>query len=138
MLPRMGLGEFVGELGVVEGVRTASVVSLDSVTCLLFYPGEPTLFAGRGSDVHLPSIVESAQGGDVLAATTEFAVSTYIAAKLRAIAVHRSQFLIHPDMLPVGMLQDLMGMEHFARVILRCRRRTTCWDDDGQRPGSSR
>jgi hypothetical protein len=28
-----------------------------------------------------------------------------------------------PDMLPVGMLQDLMGMEYFVPVILRCRRK---------------
>jgi hypothetical protein len=72
----MGPGEFFAELGVVEGVRTVSVVSLDSVTCLLFYPGKPTLFAARGSDVHLPSVVEGAGGGDGLAATTEIDVST--------------------------------------------------------------
>ena len=116
VLRRMGPGEFFGEFGVVEGIRTASVVSLDSVTCLLFYPGKPTLFAARGSDVHLPSIVEGADGGDGLTATTEIDVSTHIAAKVRAIAAHRSQIPIHPDMLPVGMLQDLMGREYFVRV----------------------
>lgn len=116
VLRRMGPGEFFGELGVVEGVRTASVVSLDSVTCLLFYPGKPTLFAARGSDVHLPSIVEGADGDDGPAATTQIDVSTHIAAKVSAIAAHRSQFPIHPDMLPAGMLQDLMGKEYFVRV----------------------
>jgi LmbE family N-acetylglucosaminyl deacetylase len=115
VLRRMGPGEFLGELGVVEGVRTASVVSLDSVTCLVFHPGKPTLFAGRGSDVHLPSFVEGLEG-DGLTATTEIDVSTQITAKVRAIAAHRSQFPIQPDMLPVEMLQELMGREYFVRV----------------------
>jgi LmbE family N-acetylglucosaminyl deacetylase len=116
VLRRMGAGEFFGELGVVEGTRTASVVSLDSVTCLLFHPGTPTLFAGRGTDVHLPSVVEGEEGGDRLAATTEIDVSAHIMAKVGAIAAHRSQFPIQPDMLPVGMLKEMMGREYFVRV----------------------
>jgi len=116
MLRQMGPGEFFGELGVVEGVRTASVVSLDSLTCLLFNPGKPTLYAGRGTDVHLPSIVGDGERRDGPAATTEIDVSAHIAAKVAAIAAHRSQLPIQPDMLPIGMLNEMMGREYFVRV----------------------
>ncbi|HEX5505606.1 MAG TPA: PIG-L family deacetylase, partial [Thermomicrobiales bacterium] len=44
-----GPGVFIGELGLAYGrPRSAHVVAATNVTCLVFSPGEPTNFAGRG------------------------------------------------------------------------------------------
>jgi hypothetical protein len=36
--------------------------------------------------------------------------------KIEAISAHRSQYAIEPDMLPLSILQELMGQEYFVRV----------------------
>lgn len=40
----------------------------------------------------------------------------YVDRKIAAIAAHRTQYPIAPDMLPLAMLQDMMGHEYFVRV----------------------
>lgn len=120
-LRRMGPGEFFGELGVVSGaVRTAGVVAVEPVTCLVLSSDEPTLYEGKGEDAHLVSsggdvgvggIADDAQG-----ATTVIDVSAYVDRKIRAIAAHRTQFPIDPDMFPPSMLRDMFGREFFTRV----------------------
>src|SRR5699024_2098037 len=91
---RMGPGAFFGEEGLAHSrPRNAHVVAVDSVTCLVFAPGVPTAFAGRGSTASqeldtaataaaaLPSVV-----------TTALDISPYVTHKLAAIAAHRTQY----------------------------------------------
>jgi hypothetical protein len=43
-------------------------------------------------------------------------VGPYLQHKIEAIPAHHSQFPIQPDMLPLTILQELMGQEHCVRV----------------------
>jgi hypothetical protein len=46
------------------------------------------------------------------------AVDPYLRQKVEAIAAHRSQFPIQPDLLPLAVLQAMMGEEYFVPVSL--------------------
>ena len=48
--------------------------------------------------------------------TTALDVSAHVARKIAAIAAHRTQYPIDPGMLPLEMLQEMMGHEYFVRV----------------------
>lgn len=119
-LRRMGPGEFFGELGVVSGaVRTAGVVAVEPVTCLVLSSDEPTLYEGKGDEARLVSGGASggaSAGDDAQGATTVVDVSAYVDRKIRAIAAHRTQFPIEPDMFPPSMVRDMFGREFFTRV----------------------
>ncbi len=43
-------------------------------------------------------------------------MSAYVERKIAAIAAHRTQCPLAPDMLPLAMLQEIMGREYFVRV----------------------
>jgi LmbE family N-acetylglucosaminyl deacetylase len=45
-------------------------------------------------------------------------VGPYLQQKLAAIAAHRSQYSIQPDMLPLAIFQQLLGQEYFVHVSL--------------------
>lgn len=48
--------------------------------------------------------------------TTAIDVADYVEHKIAAIAAHSTQYPITPDMLPLAMLQEIMGHEYFVRV----------------------
>ncbi len=54
----------------------------------------------------------------VLNDTNCIQVDRYLRHKVEAIAAHRSQFPIQPDLLPLAILQALMGQEYFVPVSL--------------------
>jgi LmbE family N-acetylglucosaminyl deacetylase len=89
-----------------------------NVTCLVFSPEAPTAFLGRGEDAHLTGSTKVAEQDEkqVMADVTCIDVGPYIQHKIEAIAAHRSQFPIQPDMLPHTVLQELMGQEYFVPV----------------------
>ncbi len=118
MVTRLEPGMFFGEEGLVHGqASSAHVVALENVTCLVFAPGEPTAFAGRGTsanqDLDATAVAIEAAPGE---ATTAIDVSAYPERKVAAIASHRTQCPIAPDMLPLAMLKEIMGREYFVRV----------------------
>jgi LmbE family N-acetylglucosaminyl deacetylase len=117
-LARVGPGEFFGELGMAKGTaRSADVIAVDAVTCLVLSPGAPTEFRGRGEDARfLTSSGQSGSGPRESVATTAIDVSEYVSRKIEAIAAHRSQFPINPSMFPPSMLQDMFATEYFLRV----------------------
>jgi LmbE family N-acetylglucosaminyl deacetylase len=117
-LARVGPGEFVGERGLARGEpRSAHVVANDNVTCLVFSPEQPALFAGRGADATLPS--GSGEGGVQPAAdtsTTCIDVSDYVDRKVEAVAAYRTQYPIDPSMFPETMLSEMFSKEYFVRI----------------------
>ena len=118
-LARLGPGEFFGELAIVhQQPRTAHVVAVEDVTCLVLAPGAPSAFAGRGAGAQsletsaaAGMAEEPAAGGLVLVD-----VSAYVPQKVAAVAAHRTQYPITPDMFPLPLLQELFGTEYFVRV----------------------
>ena len=112
-------GMFFGEHGLAyHRPRNAHVVAVESTTCLVFSPSQPTNFAGRGEDAMLVGEMPGAAKNleETGAATTRIDVSEQITRKLQAMAAHRSQFVFDPDMLPLSILQELFGHEYFVRV----------------------
>lgn len=117
-LALLGPGEFFGELGLAyERSRNAHVIAVEAVTCLVFSPAPPTSYAGRGEGAQadlltLPQTEVATQGG----ATTCIDVRDYVDRKISAIAAHRTQCPIRPDMLPLAIFQEMMGREYFVQV----------------------
>jgi len=112
-------GMFFGEQGLAYGrPRNAHVVAAESTTCLVFSPAKPTAYEGRGEDALLigsaPGTLEGSD--DVGAATTCIDVGAFVPRKLEAMAAMRSQFAFDPDMLPLGIMQELFGREYFVRA----------------------
>ncbi len=119
LLKRMGPGDFFGELGIVhQQARSAHVIAADSVTCLVLSPHEHGGFAPRGMSVPgqearpADSTEREVTGG----ATTVIDVSQYVEQKIAAVAAHRTQFPIRPDMFPLSLLTEMMGKEYFLSV----------------------
>jgi hypothetical protein len=115
---RLEPGAFFGEQGLAYGQpRNAHVVAVDSVTCLVFAPGAPTAFAGRGSSASQALDTAAAAPADLPSeVTTAVDVSAYVERKIAAIAAHRTQYPIDPGMLPLEILQEMLGHEYFVRV----------------------
>jgi LmbE family N-acetylglucosaminyl deacetylase len=119
-LRQMGPGEFFGELGVASNrPRSAHVVAAEGLTCLVFSPAAPTLFAGRGEGAHLTGPAPGDPGGDPAApaVTAMLDVSAQIEAKVGALCAYRSQFPLEPDMFPDFMLREIFGREYFDQVL---------------------
>jgi LmbE family N-acetylglucosaminyl deacetylase len=129
-LARLGPGEFFGELAIVhQQPRAAHVVAVGDVTCLVLAPGAPSAFAGRGADARISEA--SAADGIAVERTTDVLVavevSTFVAQKIAAVAAHRTQYPIAPDLLPLALLQELFGREYFVRVHPSHVRDTSIW-----------
>lgn len=118
-LRRLGPGEFFGELALVHAQpRSAHVIALDAVTCLVFSPAPPTLFSGRGPGASLTDGADSEAAGPRRdGPTTVIDVGAFVEQKIRAIAAHRTQFPIQPELFPMAMLREMLGREYFSRVL---------------------
>ncbi len=121
VLAHLKPGAFFGEEGLASRQTcNAHVIAEQNVTCLVLSPEAPTAFLRRGEDAHF----SSSSGGEeqdmeqVLNDTTCIKVDHYLRHKVEAIAAHRSQFPIQPDLLPLVILQALMGQEYFVPVSL--------------------
>ena len=115
----IGPGEFFGEDGLASGhPRNAHVVSVDSVTCLVFSPGEPANYAGRGYN-GTPAVADAGTVQDLSdnPATTAIDVSDFVTQKMAAIASHRTQYPISLDMFPQDTLVEMLGREYFVKVL---------------------
>ncbi len=121
VLDRLSSGEFFGELALARhSLRTAHVVAVDSVTCLVFSPGMSTPYGGRGTASTLerftadPGFVGASPGPAV--ATTVIDCTDFLDRKMAAIAAHRTQYPIDPEMFPQWMLREMMAREYFVRI----------------------
>jgi LmbE family N-acetylglucosaminyl deacetylase len=120
---RQGPGEFFGEVGLAGNTtRSAHVIAVDSVTCLVFSYHAATAFEARGTgaaDVARPSVETGGDGHGPripTGATTVIDVQDFVDRKIGAIAAHRTQYPIEPEMFPSWMLREMLGHEYFVRV----------------------
>ena len=115
-----GAGCFVGEDGLAaRRPRNAHVIADGDVTCLVLAPEQPSRSAGRGADAavaHAATLAEPAVTGGPQHAEEGLAVdvSSVLDRKVAALAAHRSQYAMDPDLLPRSMLERILGMEHFV------------------------
>ena len=122
-LRRIGPGEFFGELGVAgQRPRSAHVVAVEGLTCLVFSPAAPTLYAGRGEGARLPGAAPGSAGpaqdaGAAEAVTARLDVAGHIEAKVGALCAYRSQFPLEQGMFPDFLLKELFGQEYFNQVL---------------------
>src|SRR6266508_2813753 len=118
VIRRQRAGEFFGELGVAHGeARTAHVIAVGGVTCLVFARRPATPWAGRGGVSPLSSEVDGPAGAvPIQGATAVIDVRPVIDRKVAAMAAHRSQYPIEPEMFPAWLLEEMMGHEWFVRV----------------------
>jgi hypothetical protein len=116
------------------------VVATEGLTCLVFAPAAPTLFAGRGEGARLPGPAPASPGqygagagqthvapGDLeilevlgvgaQVATARLDVTDQIDAKVAALCAYRSQFPLEPGMFPDFLLSELFGREYFIQVL---------------------
>ena len=108
----------MGELGLAHGhPRSASVISRDSVTCLVLSADEPTAFAGRGEGAQFAETAGDSRLEDLSStATTCIDVTDYVGQKMAAVAAHRTQYRLSPDLFPQATLREMLGREYFIRV----------------------
>jgi LmbE family N-acetylglucosaminyl deacetylase len=113
---RLAAGEFFGELAVAHGrPRSASVVATEAVTCLVLAVEPPTAFAGRGAEARLTEAPAAVAGDEQSPETaTCIDVSDYLDRKLAALAAHRTQYPIRPELFPSPLLHALFDRECFV------------------------
>lgn|SRR5574341_80061 len=117
----LGPGKFFGERALaLQHRRLAHVVAAENTTCLVFSPESPLAFAGRGAEANLtggddPSADATAANRSPV--TTCIDVSDYVEQKVAAMAAHRSQYPITPDLFPPDILREMLGREYFVRVL---------------------
>jgi LmbE family N-acetylglucosaminyl deacetylase len=112
-----GPGVFLGEDGLAFGKpRNAHVIAATNVTCLVFSPGEPTNFAGRGEQAQFATAEKVETITAAGQATTCIDVRDFVPKKMAAMAEHRSQYPVTPDMFPVELVEEMLGYEYFVQV----------------------
>jgi LmbE family N-acetylglucosaminyl deacetylase len=115
---RLMPGQFFGEQGIASGrPRNAHVIAAEPVTCLVFWPRQPTLFEGRGAAARPGGGTRVGTEEDLGGATTRIDCGEYFLSKLNALAAYRSQFPMRPDMLPEDIFRDMFGVEWFMSVL---------------------
>jgi LmbE family N-acetylglucosaminyl deacetylase len=115
----LGPGDFFGEEGLAyHQPRNAHVITREGVTCLVFAPGAPTAFAGRGVEGQHAVKTTPAEPASPQA-TTCIDTSAYVWPKLAAMAAHRTQCPITPTMFPACIVQELFAYEYFLRIVPR-------------------
>jgi LmbE family N-acetylglucosaminyl deacetylase len=114
---RLGPGEFCGELALAyDRPRSAHVIAVDNVTCLVVSPTKPTEYEGRGAGARVGSAASSRDPDRLAPGTTCVDVSEFVERKVAALAEHRTQYPIDPGMLPLALLQEMFGREFFVQV----------------------
>jgi LmbE family N-acetylglucosaminyl deacetylase len=112
-----GPGVFIGELGLAFGKpRNAHVIAATNVTCLVFSPGEPTQFAGRGEQAQFATADKLDTKPAAGQATTRIDVRDFVPKKIAAMAEHRSQYPVTPDMFPIELVEEMLGYEYFVQI----------------------
>jgi len=118
---RLAPGEFFGTEALAQRSKhDASVVALDTVTCLVLSHQVPTAFAGRGEDAALGGFTRDATDNDggEQDGLVRMDISAYLDHKVEALAAHRTQFAIDPEILPLAPVWQLLSQEYFEPVPL--------------------
>ncbi|ETW96789.1 MAG: hypothetical protein ETSY2_45770 [Candidatus Entotheonella gemina] len=108
-LAEIGPGSFFGEAGIASNQpRNAHVIARERVSCLVFSPEQPATDVVRSDASKLALQPHSAM--------TQIDVSAHVPQKVAAMATHRTQFPIMPDLFPDTLWQSLFAYEYLVRI----------------------
>lgn len=120
VLRTLGPGQFFGAEELEwQRAHAATVVASDTVTCLTLSAQAPTAFDGRGA-VAGDEASQREVARDEDAALSDLLcvdVAASLERKVAALAAHRSQFAIAPEMLALAPIWQVMSREYFEPVI---------------------
>jgi len=118
VLADRGPGQFFGERGLaLHKPRANHVIAVENTTCLVFSSESPLAWLGRGSEANITGSSDTDTFRENSAFTTRIDVTDYVEQKVSAMAAHRTQYPISPDMFPMSMLHEMLGQEYFVRVL---------------------
>ncbi len=107
-------GQFFGETGLAyDKPRNAHVVAKEGLSCMILSPQKEANFAGRGETAVLKFEATEVEE-EVEMATITVDTADFVMDKVSAIAAHRTQCPIMPDMFPQDIWQGLFGKEYFV------------------------
>jgi LmbE family N-acetylglucosaminyl deacetylase len=119
-LQTLGPGEFFGaEALVSQRAHATSFVAADTATCLVLSNQTPTAFDGRGAGAQPgdPTSDASDAGSDERRqGLIRLDITACLDRKVAALAAHRSQFAVTPELLAVAPAWQLLCCEYFERV----------------------
>ncbi|HZC08129.1 MAG TPA: PIG-L family deacetylase [Ktedonobacterales bacterium] len=117
-LQTLGPGQFFGaEALASQRAHATSLVAVDTVTCLTLSNQTPTAFDGRGEDVRQGETPHDASEEE-RDGLIRLDIASCLDRKVAALAAHRTQFAITPEMRALAPLWRLMGREYFMPVAL--------------------
>jgi LmbE family N-acetylglucosaminyl deacetylase len=118
ILAERGPGQFFGERGLaLHRPRANHVIALENTTCLVFSSESPLAWLGRGAEATITGNSDNDTFRDNRTFTTRIDVTEFVEQKVSAMAAHRTQYPISPDMFPMSMLHEMLGQEYFVRVL---------------------
>ncbi|MEM7116585.1 MAG: PIG-L family deacetylase [Chloroflexota bacterium] len=114
-IAQLDAGQFFGETGVATAQpRNAYIVAREGLSCLIFSPQKEANFAGRGQAATLKFEAPEETGLASQAQTLVVDTTEFVMDKVAAIAAHRTQCPISPDMFPKNIWHRLFGKEYFV------------------------
>ena len=96
--------------------RTAHVISGRSRDLPRLLPPAATPWAGRGATSPLPCLVDGTGEVDPASGRPIIDVRPVIDRKISALAAHRTQYPIDPEMFPRWLLEEMMGHKWFVQA----------------------
>ncbi len=118
-LQTLGPGQFFGaEALMSRGAHEASLIAIDTVTCLVLSKQPPTAFDARGESSGQGDAAHNACDDVPRDGLIRMDIAPTLGRKVAALVAHRTQFAVAPDMSALAPVWRLMSREYFARVAL--------------------
>ena len=113
----VGAGEFIGETGLASGEpRNADCIATENSACFVFAVQSDNNWKPRGSSVDSIAATGNHATVDGPSADWTHDVSDLVEQKVNALAAHRTQYTIEPELFPFDMLVELLGTECFLEA----------------------
>lgn len=118
-LQTLGPGQFFGaEALTSRGAHEASLVAIDTVTCLVLSTQTATAFDARGEDARQGGAANVTHDNERRPGLIRMDIAPSLGRKVAALAAHRTQFAVAPGMSALASVWRLMSREYFERVSL--------------------
>ncbi len=110
----VGAGEFIGETGLASGEpRNAHCIATENSACFVFSVDADSNWKPRGATADSLAEARVESHTDAGVADWSHDVSDLVEQKVNALAAHRTQYTIEPELFPFDMLVELLGTEYF-------------------------